>query len=385
MSIQASPGAIKHSDIQSEFGGANPISQSEYYRGGALVPNHPNNTNIPTSGAIKISDFYDTSYAYRVTVTISASVTNVSLTSLLNPTTYSVPYIISLVINSGVEITSTSTSTPALDIGTGWNAGTQINIHNYGLIAGKGGNGGHGGTGAQCCGYAFPGGGGTSGGPGLQIPNPASTTVNLYIYSTGRIGGGGGGGGGGGAGAICCAVAYYGAGGGGGGGAGSGSGGTGGTTNGQYGVVQVGSNGSAGTTTAGGSRGNGYGGSYGYGGYGGNGGGLGQNGNEGISGCGNFGAAASGGVGAGGYSIVGYPWISFVSNSGTISGSTTSYPASLPAVIARSDSYNYPGCPWTRESLAYWNGADNPYAPPPPPGDGDDAPPPPPPGDGSDD
>lgn len=365
MTLQAS-GVIDFSDIQTEFGGTDPIGISEYYRGGGRVPNHPNNTNIPTSGAIKISNFYDTSNAYRVSVTISSSNTNVSLASLLNPTTYSVPYIVELTINAGVEITSTSTSTPALDIGTGWNAGTIINIRNYGTIAGKGGAGGNGGAAYQSIYYSDPGASGASGGPGLQIPNPASTTVNLYNYSTGIIGGGGGGGGGGGSG-VNPGVAYYGAGGGGGGGAGGGSGGTGGITSGSYGSVQVGSNGSAGTTTAGGAGGAGYAG-LGSGGAGGSGGGLGQNGNEGTSGCGSLAASASGGVGAGGYSIVGYAWLSVVSNIGTISGSTTSYPASLPSAIARSDAYNYPSCSYAKSTVPYWNGGNNPdYVPP---GDG---------------
>ncbi len=39
-------GAISLSDVQSEFGGSNPISMSEYYRGGANVP-----TTISTVGA----------------------------------------------------------------------------------------------------------------------------------------------------------------------------------------------------------------------------------------------------------------------------------------------------------------------------------------------
>ena len=37
MALQTS-GAISLSQVQSEFGGANPISMSEYYRGGANVP-----------------------------------------------------------------------------------------------------------------------------------------------------------------------------------------------------------------------------------------------------------------------------------------------------------------------------------------------------------
>lgn len=45
MTLQTS-GAISLSQVQSEFGGSNPISMSEYYRGGANVP-----TTISTVGA----------------------------------------------------------------------------------------------------------------------------------------------------------------------------------------------------------------------------------------------------------------------------------------------------------------------------------------------
>jgi len=51
-------GAISFTDIQTEFGGTNPIGLNEYYRGGGLVPNTPANTSIPTTGAISLSDFY---------------------------------------------------------------------------------------------------------------------------------------------------------------------------------------------------------------------------------------------------------------------------------------------------------------------------------------
>lgn len=54
-------GTIKWSDLQTEFGGSNPISLSEYYRGGSYVGS--TNTNVPTSGQIKISDFYGASAA----------------------------------------------------------------------------------------------------------------------------------------------------------------------------------------------------------------------------------------------------------------------------------------------------------------------------------
>jgi hypothetical protein len=45
-------------DIQGEFGGSNPVSMSEYYRGGGLVPNTGTNTRIPTSGEISFGDFF---------------------------------------------------------------------------------------------------------------------------------------------------------------------------------------------------------------------------------------------------------------------------------------------------------------------------------------
>jgi len=49
-------GPLSLSDIQTEFGGVNPIALSEYYRGGAYVTD--NNTGVPTSGEISIGDFY---------------------------------------------------------------------------------------------------------------------------------------------------------------------------------------------------------------------------------------------------------------------------------------------------------------------------------------
>jgi len=58
-----SSGAISLSTIQTEFGGANPISLSEYYAGGGLVPPGTTGTYgaVPSSGAISIQNFYGTS------------------------------------------------------------------------------------------------------------------------------------------------------------------------------------------------------------------------------------------------------------------------------------------------------------------------------------
>jgi len=53
-----SSGVLTLDDIQTEFGGTNPIGLSEYYRGGGLVPDTAGNAGIPTSGVISVTDFY---------------------------------------------------------------------------------------------------------------------------------------------------------------------------------------------------------------------------------------------------------------------------------------------------------------------------------------
>jgi hypothetical protein len=58
-----SSGPLTLADIQTEFGGSNPISLSEYYAGGAYVPAGTSGTYgaVPSSGAISIRNFYGTS------------------------------------------------------------------------------------------------------------------------------------------------------------------------------------------------------------------------------------------------------------------------------------------------------------------------------------
>ena len=55
-------GPLTLSDIQTEFGGSNPISLSEYYAGGANVPAGTTGTYgaVPSSGQISIQNFYGT-------------------------------------------------------------------------------------------------------------------------------------------------------------------------------------------------------------------------------------------------------------------------------------------------------------------------------------
>lgn len=71
-----SSGALTLSAIQTEFGGANPISLSEYYAGGANVPAGTSGVNgaVPSSGAISMSRFYGTSDTPPVNITNQAPV-----------------------------------------------------------------------------------------------------------------------------------------------------------------------------------------------------------------------------------------------------------------------------------------------------------------------
>lgn len=67
MTLPAS-GTISIADLINEFGDpGEPDSLGQFYRGGAMVPNISQNAGVPTSGAIKLSDFYGaTAVAYDV-------------------------------------------------------------------------------------------------------------------------------------------------------------------------------------------------------------------------------------------------------------------------------------------------------------------------------
>ena len=72
MVLQVS-GPISLADIQAEFGGTTPTSIDEYYRGGAFVPDTAANAGIPTSGLIRLTDFYggDATTAIEVDITVN--------------------------------------------------------------------------------------------------------------------------------------------------------------------------------------------------------------------------------------------------------------------------------------------------------------------------
>ena len=66
-------GSLALSQIQSEFGGSNPIGLNEYYRGGANVPSHGNTSGIPSSGTISINQFYGKSNAAPIDTTVGGN------------------------------------------------------------------------------------------------------------------------------------------------------------------------------------------------------------------------------------------------------------------------------------------------------------------------
>ena len=221
-----------------------------------------------------------------------------------SPTT---PIVLNVSIAPGVQITAPNTSTIALDTGSAWAVGSQINITNNGLIIGRGGNGGGGGNGS-----ILGGGGGFTGGAG---GNALNLPWNTNILGSGSIVAGGGGGGGGGG----WGTSGYATGGGGGGGGGAALGGGGNGGGGLQSPNVPGGAGSAGTYTTGGAFGNGavYGYTAGHGGLGGYGtaGANGQNSiNGGVAGPGGSGGAVGSAITGNSYAL---------SNSNTIIGPTS--------------------------------------------------------------
>lgn len=284
------------SAIQTEFGGSNPISLSEYYRGGANVATQQIDSGyglIATSGPISLSTFRNQTKVYVFNATISANTQNYNLRAAAVTAGWDQarPLIATVTINNGIVVGSSSTATYGFDTGVTFPSGSTLalTIGTGAYIVGRGGAGGPGvNSGAGV---------GGSGGPALRAQQAISITNN------GTIGGGGGGGTGGAAGTNN--------GGGGGGGAGNTVGTAGATPPG-------GGAAAAGTLTAGGGGGTGAepDGKGGYTSNGFNGGAGGSLGNPGLAGTGNA-AVSSGGAAVVGNSNI--TWVSTGTRLGSIS------------------------------------------------------------------
>ena len=308
-------GSIALTALQTEFGGSNPIGINEYYRGGGLVPNSSVNNNIPTSGAISLSNFYGGQNRNTISITISSNTNNYNLFSNLGGGYIAGLTDIVVTINNGVTIGSSSTGSPAFTV-SGFTSGDTVSITNNGTIVGRGGSGGTGGI-------VTSGGAGTAGSSGSNGGNALSISFATSITNNGTIAGGGGGGGGGGGARHVESISqiYRLGGGGGGGGAGSGSGGAGGVTGtGTY--DRNGSNGNNGSASSAGDGGaGGVSVSVNKGGNGGNGGSLGNSGSTGQTSVGTNTAVGGSGGSAGNY-ISGNSNVTWVANGTRLGGSS---------------------------------------------------------------
>ena len=134
-----SSGPVSFSDIQTEFGGSNPISMNEYYAGGANVPAGTTGTNgaVPSSGQISVNQFYGTSDV------------------VIGSQSYTTPGTYSWVAPAGV---------------------TSVSI----VAVGGGGAG----SPAKCCGFMLGGAGGGGGGLGYKN-NYSVTPGNSYTVVVG--------------------------------------------------------------------------------------------------------------------------------------------------------------------------------------------------------
>lgn len=281
-------GPISANTISTEFGGLVPHSLTEYYKNGPYVMDTLNTTNVPTSGEIALSDFYNSSNRVLIPITLSSPTYNYDLYTNRGPSYVSGLSDLVVTINSDVVIGSTSASAYSILVPSTFNAGDTVTIINNGLIQGMGG------TGGPSVFDAVDGSAGGSGGSAVYVNRPTT------IQNNGTIASGGGGGGSGGGGHDDKGPARRGGGGGGGAGTNGGPGGAGP------------SGGSPGTTSAGGAGGSGD------AAPGGAGGGRGASGSNGPN-SGGANPRSGGAGGTAGYYIVGNPFVTW-SATGTRQG-----------------------------------------------------------------
>ena len=184
-----SSGSLALSTIQTEFGGSNPISMSEYYAGGSNVPSGTtgDSGSIPSSGAVAVSQFYGASNRVAVALTISSTTQNYNIYNNRGGTYSAGSTDVTLTVQAIVG----STGASGLDTGSQWTSGDTIKIINNSQIVGKGNAGGAGGISHTQAGAA-----GQAGQPAINLGYPVT------IQNNGGFIRGGGGGGGGGAGAT---------------------------------------------------------------------------------------------------------------------------------------------------------------------------------------
>ena len=165
-------GPLSFLQIQTEFGGTNPISLNEYYRGGAFVTT--NNTNVPTSGLIRVSNFYGGVKQFALVISANLS-TPQNLRSLVLAAGWNGSD--AVLVTNNVIISSNTTSTPALTINGSFPNG--LVFVNNGYVVGMGGNGANANT------------AGNPGGAAMAVSTAVSITNNGTIAGGGGSGGAG--------------------------------------------------------------------------------------------------------------------------------------------------------------------------------------------------
>lgn len=185
-------GSTSGRSIALEFGrgATSSLSLGSLYRGGGIVPNATANNNIPTSGAISLSNFYNAVNRVTGYVQIAANSANQTISSANFGGNYVAGAMdITVYIPAGVTVSAASGSSSAALTIAALTSGDTVYINNAGSIAGRGGRGGgeFGGPGNYF--YSSDGG---AGGNAIDI---SGTSATVTINNTGTIAGGGGGGG----------------------------------------------------------------------------------------------------------------------------------------------------------------------------------------------
>lgn len=183
MAVLPSSGAISLNDIRSSLGLSGAITLND-----ATVRAISPSGSASSGTTISFSSVY--SYAYNPT--ISASTTNYNMKSAATTAGWNGRNQLNMTvtINSGVYVYSTSTGSYAFQTGATLPTSSYLGLVNNGVIIGQGGGGGAGGTGTAA--GRSNGGAGGGAGPAFLAQWAISVTNN------GTISGGGGGGGGGG-------------------------------------------------------------------------------------------------------------------------------------------------------------------------------------------
>lgn len=189
MTLQSS-GAISLNNINTELGVASGTARS-------LGETSSRNLAGVASGAISLSNFYGKSNVQEIVFDNSAAAWGTPQDwDLWNIFVHMGTAVVSdkvKVVLKNITITASSTGVYALNLGSGWPAGTHLHVYleNCSII-GRGGAGGAGG-------YKSPGGAGGAGGHAvLALPiSGGSVTLELGVGAGLYAGGGGGGGNGG--------------------------------------------------------------------------------------------------------------------------------------------------------------------------------------------